>query len=45
MKRDEVDASDLLSLISWLEAIASLDRSLADIAASDDISRHLQAAE
>ncbi len=45
MTRDKVDASDLLSLITWLEAIASLDRSLAGIAASDDITRHLIAAE
>lgn len=45
MSRDKVDATDLLSLISWLEAIASLDRSLAGIAASDDITRHLQAAD
>ena len=45
MTRDKVDASDLLSLITWLEAIASLDRSLAGIAASDDITRHMQAAE
>ena len=43
MSRDKVDAPDLLSLITWLEAIASLDRSLAGIAASDDITRHLKA--
>ena len=45
MSRDKVDAPDLLSLITWLEAVASLDRSLAGIAASDDITRHMQAAE
>ncbi|WP_377838735.1 hypothetical protein [Bosea sp. UC22_33] len=45
MSRDKVDAPDLLSLITWLEAIASLDRSLAGISASDDITRHMQAAE
>lgn len=45
MTRDKVDANDLLSLISWLDAIASLDRSLARIAASNDITVHLQAAE
>lgn len=45
MTRDKVDATDLLALITWLEAISSLDRKLAEIAASDDITRYLDTAE
>lgn len=43
MSRDKVDASDLLSLITWLEAVASLDLSLARIAGANDITRYLAA--
>lgn len=45
MTRDKVDATDLLALITWLEAISTLDRSLADIASRRDISQFLEAAE